>query len=123
VKLPVAIVVLAGVTLVALFLPVAHGAPGWFAMAWATRRINAILLVLGAGVPLAMGIWALIRRPLLRWQAIAAAGGFGIVFLKVQVYRGLTRVLDAPASMQILTVTVLAGLVTTAIATVIAPDS
>ena len=122
-KLPIAIMTCAAATLVALFLPVQPGAPGWLSVAWETRRINAILLVVGAGVPLAMGVWALLQRPLLRWQAIAATGGFGVVFLKVQVYRGLTRALSAPLSMQILTVAVLVGLVAGAIAIVVAPDS
>jgi hypothetical protein len=122
-KLSIAIMTCAAATLVALFLPVVPGAPGWLSVAWETRRINAILLVVGAGVPLGMAVWALMRRPMLRWQAIAATGGFGVVFLKVQVYRGLTRVLSAPASMQVLTVAVLLGLIAGAIAIVLAPDS
>lgn len=122
-RLSVAIIACAVATLVALFLPVLPRAPGWLSVAWETRRINAILLVLGAAVPLAMGVWALISRPLLRWQAIAATGGFGVVFLKVQVYRGLTRVTSAPLSMQILTAAVLVGIVIGAIAIVLAPDS
>jgi hypothetical protein len=122
-KLAIAFIVLGAATLVALFLPVTAGGPAWLGVAWETRRINAVLLVLGAGAPVAMGLWALAHRPLLRWQAIAAAGGFGVVFLKVQVYRGLTRVLSAPASMQVLAVAVLAGLVVAVTAIVIAPDS
>jgi len=122
-KLAVGFIVLGAATLVALFLPVSPGGPAWLAVAWETRRINAVLLVLGAGAPVAMGVWALAHRPLLRWQAIAAAGGFGVVFLKVQVYRGLTRVLSAPASMQVLAVAVLAGLLVAVTAIVIAPDS
>ena len=122
-KLPAAFIACAVATFVALFLPVLPGAPPWLSVAWETRRINAILLALGAGVPLAIGIWALVGGRLLRWQAIAVTGGFGVVFLKVQVYRGLTRVLSAPLSMQILAVAVLAGIVAGAIAIVISPDS
>jgi hypothetical protein len=122
-RLPIAFIVLGAATLVALFLPVTPGAPAWLAVAWETRRINAVLLVLGAGAPVVMGVWALVRRPMVRWQAIAAAGGFGVVFLKVQVYRGLTRVLSAPASMQVLAVAVLAGLLVAVTAIVLAPDA
>ena len=122
-KLAIAFIVLGAATLVALFLPVTTGGPAWLAMAWETRRINAVLLVLGAGTPVVMGLWGLARRPLLRWQAIAVAGGFGVVFLKVQVYRGLTRVVSAPASMQVLAIAVLTGLLVAVTAIVIAPDS
>jgi hypothetical protein len=121
-KLAIAILVLGAATLVALLMPSAPGSPSWLAFAWETRRINGIQLALGAGVPLGIGIWALLRGPLVRWQAIAATAGFGVVFLKVQIYRGLTRVLDAPISFQVMTAAVLLGLVTSVVAIVVASD-
>ena len=121
-RLAIAIVALGLITLIALLIPSAPGAPSWLAHAWAFRRINAIQLALGAGAPVAVGVWALVRSPLVRWQAIAATGGFGVVFLKLQIYRGLTRVLDALVSLQLLTAAVLLGLIASILAIVVAAD-
>lgn len=121
-KASVAIAVLGIATLVGLLMPMAAGLPAWITVAWETQRIHAILLVLGVAVPIGVGVWGAVRRPLLRWQAIAATAGFGVVFLKVQIYRGLTRVLDAPPSMQVLTAAVLLGLATSFVAILTAPE-
>lgn len=122
-KVAVALALLGVAALVGLSLPVAPGMPAWLSVAWDAQAIHAVLLVLGASTPIAVGAWAALRRPLLRWHAIAATAGFGVVFLKVQVYRGLTHVLGAPLSMQILTASVLVGLATAIAAIIVAPDA
>jgi hypothetical protein len=110
--------------LVGLCMPVsaAAGSPAWFTVAWESERIHAVLLALGAGLAIVIGAWGATRRQLWRWQAIAATGGFGVVFLKVQIYRGLTRVPWAPASVKILTAAVLIGLAASIIAIVLADE-
>jgi len=119
----IGILVFGAVAFAALLMPMASRSPSWLSFAWETRRIHGILLALGAGVPVAMGLWALVRQPLVRSQAIAATAGFGVVFLKLQIYRGLRRVFDAPGSIQVLTLAVLLGLATSVTAIIFAPDA
>ena len=120
--LPALILLAGGLAAVALLIPIATDAPSWLGYAWQSRRLNAVLLALGAGVPVGIGAWTLLRRPLVRWQAIASTAGFALIFLKLQLYRGLSRVLDAPLATQLVIVAVMLGLATSVVAMVVAPD-
>ena len=120
--LPALILLCGGLAAVALLVPIASDGPSWLGYAWQSRRLNAVLLAVGAGVPVLVGAWGLLRSPLVRWHAIAATAGFTLIFLKLQLYRGLTRVLDAPLATQLVTVAVLLGLASSVVAMVVAPD-
>src|SRR5688500_17239108 len=103
-------------------MPMAPHSPSWLGFAWESRRINGIQLALGAGVPIGLGIWGVVKGRVLRWHAIAAAAGFGVVFLKVQLYRGLSHLGDAPTSLQVMTPAVLVGLAVAAVAMIATGD-
>jgi hypothetical protein len=122
VKLAIAILVLGGAALVSLLLPYADGAPSWLRYAWDTRPLNAILLVAGVAFPIAIGAWSALRPPLVRWQAIAATAGFGMLFLKIQLWRGLPRIVDAAISIQLMTAAVFVGLAVSLAAIIASPD-
>jgi hypothetical protein len=122
VKIAIGIVVPGLVVLVALMMPMAPQGPSWLGFAWESHRINGLQLALGAGVPIVVGIWGVARRRVPRWQAIATAAGFGVVFLKVQLYRGLTHLGDAPTSLQVMTPAVLLGLAVSLVAMFVASD-
>jgi hypothetical protein len=123
VRLAIGILVPGLLVLVALLMPMAPQSPSWLGFAWESRRINGIQLALGAGIPIAIGIWGIARHRILRWQSIVTAAGFGVVFLKVQLYRELTHLGDAPLSLQVMTPAVLGGLAVSLVAMVVASDA
>ena len=116
-KLAIGILVLGLACLVALLLPSAAGQTSWLVAMWETRRpIDAILLALGAGSPLVMGTWGLVKPPLLRWQGAVATSGFALVFVKFRMWQAIEDIADLELATQILIAAAVAGMLVSFIA-------
>jgi hypothetical protein len=112
VKLAIGILVLGLACLVALLLPSADAPDqtSWLVAMWETRRpIDSILLALGAGLPIVMGVWGIVREPL-RWHGAVATAGFALVFVKFRMWEAIKRFTEAEVSGQLLMAATIAGM-------------
>src|SRR5262245_36699951 len=76
-----------------------------------------VVPVLGGFIAaIAMGAMAMKKPPLLQWQAGVAAAGFALVFVRLEFWRMLKGIGDAPLGGKLLIVSVLGGLVVSILA-------
>lgn len=111
-KLSAGILVLGLACLVALLLPAAPGQPSWLLATWETRRpIDAILLALGAAIPIVMGTWGVLRPPGLRWHGAVATAGFALVFVKFRMWETIEVIADLNVAGKLLISATIVGIV------------
>jgi hypothetical protein len=112
VKLAAGILVLGLACLVALLLPSAPGQPSWLLAMWETRRpIDAILLALGAGIPIVMGTWGVLRPPGMRWHGAFSTAGFALVFVKFRMWETIEVFADLNVAGKLLIGATIGGIV------------
>ena len=74
--------------------------------------LNTILILVGCGLPTAMGIMGLTKPPFLQWQAIASLVGFGILCVRpVGIWETLPHIGDAPTEYKIVIIATVVGLI------------
>lgn len=108
--LAVGILVLGGAALATLLIPTRAG-PSWVALALAHRPFDGAVLLVGAGLPIVLGAWALVRPPVHSWQGAVATSGFALIFVKLRAWRVLADYVDLERSLQLLIAACVLGMV------------
>jgi len=78
--------------------------------------VPALLVLIGYVAPAAMGGMGLSKPPFLQWQAIVSLAGFGLAFVKLEMWKALPHIADAPAKIAIFMIATVVGIVVSALA-------
>jgi hypothetical protein len=114
-NMKILILVFAILGIVALFIPM-EGGVSLFAMLKAFGAAKQLVPVLaGFGLAAAMGAMGLAKPPMQMWQAGVALAGFGIVFVRTEMWK-IADAFKGPVPIKLLAVAILGGVVTSIIA-------
>lgn len=108
-QMKVLILVFGIVGLVSLFIP----SDGFTMFAFLKAVGMGYLVPVLGGFALAAvaGGMALAKPPAQSWQAPAAVAGFALVFIRLKMWEGITKIMDAPLPGKLMLIAVVGGLV------------
>lgn len=84
--------------------------------------VNTILILGGFALPILMGLMGIMKPPMEAWQAAVALAGFVLVGVKIEIWKTLPKIMDAPTGGKLTMIAVVGGAVVSLLAA-IKPES